>query len=159
MPASPSATAQEDSSTSTETETTPSKNDKPFRPIIFTEFNWTYGPSDPPHLIVGNEYLALARHLGVPFISTILDCDEDENRRRIVRRKDDVSVRGTTKLTDADLLKGMRDRLIIYEFGADADGEVRVDVTRGTADDAADIIWESVQGLRGQDERARGRDA
>ena len=131
----------------TETETTPSKNDKPFRPIIFTEFNWTYGPSDPPHLIV------------VPFISTILDCDEDENRRRIVRRKDDVSVRGTTKLTDADLLKGMRDRLIIYEFGADADREVRVDVTRGTADVAAGIIWESVQGLRGQDERARGRDA
>lgn len=115
------------------------------RPILLTEFNWTYGPSDPPHLIVGNEYLALARALKVPFVSVILDREAEENCRRLVGRAGEPGVVGTTKLLDPEILKGMREKLTLCEFGGDADLEMRIDVTAKEPAEAARDIMEAIR--------------
>ena len=48
---------------------------------------------------------------------------------------------GTTKLLDPEILKGMREKLTLYEFGGDADLEMRIDVTaKEPAEAARDIM-------------------
>lgn len=81
------------------------------------------------------DYQRAATEKGSPFVSVILQCDLEENLRRLLG-----SGRGVhnTKLTDSDILRHIRDTEDIYHVGDKL--ELEIDVTHKSAQEVAGII-------------------
>ena len=94
------------------------------------------------------EYLETSRSLGAELISIVLTCTEEENERRLLSRVG--SPDQTTKLIDVDILRMIRATEGLFEFGADALLEIKVDVSGMTpaavAESLAPRVRESLQG-------------
>jgi broad-specificity NMP kinase len=84
------------------------------------------------------EHAALER--GIPFVSVILTCSLEENTRRLAST--DRCDKVTTKLTDCDELKRIREEKILHRFLDHS--EMELDVTDLTSEDAAKRILEHV---------------
>lgn len=87
---------------------------------------------------VALEYRTAAALRGSPFLSVVLTCEIEENRRRLVSgTRGDGS---TTKLTDHDILHIIRMGEDIYRCGAET--ELVLDITELRPTDAASKILE-----------------
>ncbi|KAL8839488.1 MAG: hypothetical protein Q9170_001711 [Blastenia crenularia] len=119
---------------------------------ILTDFQ----TSNPLGGTVAEEYRSAALARDCTFIPIILDCDVDENARRMMsaERTQKVAQEGKGMLVDEGLLREMRGRGQIYEFGSPE--EVVVDVSRMEVGEAADVIAghvrRVVQGEVGEEE-------
>jgi len=83
------------------------------------------------------EYVNAAKKQGVPLVSVVLSCSEEENMSRAIAHGRG-STGFNTKLTDLAILKRIRDTEEIFRVG---DGlELDLDVTGMHADDAASAI-------------------
>lgn len=90
---------------------------------------------------VALEYRTAAAQRGSPFLSVILTCEIEENRKRLVSgTRGDGS---TTKLTDPDILNNIRMGEDIYRCGAET--ELVLDVTKVLPTDAASNILEHMR--------------
>jgi len=81
-----------------------------------------------------DEYLALAHKRSARLVAVILDCDAEENIRRLMQA-------GRTeqhKLTRPDVLRGLRDKYVLLRPGGVE--KIELDVTRLSAEGAASAI-------------------
>jgi hypothetical protein len=86
------------------------------------------------------EYQDAARQRGALFISIVLNCELEENLRRMACPGRELGQ--TTKLRDATILRRIRDEEALHSFGGPM--ELSVDVIRLTPSEAAEIIVEHI---------------
>jgi predicted kinase len=91
------------------------------------------------------ELIELADDLGATLASVVLDCDEDENVRR-VRSESRI---GTHKLTNPDVLLSLRAKYDLLRTERTA--RIDIDVTQLSAEEAADAIEQALAGLSSDD--------
>jgi hypothetical protein len=107
-------------------------------PYIFTDQQSTTEDD----ALVSETYKGYADKRKCCFISIILECQREENKKRL-----QATGRGgehNSKLTDVNILMDIiNEGPEIYSF--DRDDEMRLDVTRMTPDDAALVIFEHVE--------------
>lgn len=103
---------------------------------IFTDFQ----TSNALGRATAAEYRDAAVARGCAFIPVVLDCDVQENKRRMVseRRVNEVTARGKGMLLDTEVLAGMRGRGEVYRFGCPE--EMVVDVSWLGVEEAVDVI-------------------
>ncbi|KAL8719367.1 MAG: hypothetical protein Q9225_003624 [Loekoesia sp. 1 TL-2023] len=112
---------------------------------IFTDFQ----TSNPLGGIVAEEYRSAALRRGCAFIPIILECDVEENARRMMSAERVAKVaQGKGMLLSTELLRKMRGRGEIYRFGCPE--EKVVDVSRMEAGEAAGVIIGYVREVMGR---------
>ncbi|KAK2051146.1 hypothetical protein LY76DRAFT_420300 [Colletotrichum caudatum] len=84
------------------------------------------------------DYQRAAEVRGVPFISIILHCKLDENLRRLEGRSGGGESRLSTKLTDGEVLRRLRENEQIFRCGGEL--ELELDVTDMKPGEAARVI-------------------
>ncbi|KAJ0293187.1 hypothetical protein Brms1b_003411 [Colletotrichum noveboracense] len=87
------------------------------------------------------EYEDAARRRGLPFIPIVLECQLEENIKRVTRSGRGGAANG--KLTDVNILKDIRQEEQMFRFGGDL--ELELDVTELTPEQAAYKIFEHVK--------------
>lgn len=85
------------------------------------------------------EYAQAAEDRGCLLIPIVLDCDEDENIRRMTQLEREKHA----KLMDVDLLKMFRKGAPIFEF-SNRKEFLKIDVTHKKPEEVARMIWEHV---------------
>ena len=85
---------------------------------------------------VAREYKAAALRAGRTFLPIYLECDIEENKRRIASSQRKSG--GTTKLLDPDTLAGMRARCKLFRF--DGVKAITCDVTDMGSNEAAEVL-------------------
>ncbi|KAK1535276.1 hypothetical protein CPAR01_08818 [Colletotrichum paranaense] len=120
--------------------THPALADKTF---IFTDAR----ESGPLGSEAAQNYKAAAEKRGVPFISVVLHCDVDENVRRLGGRRcaKDGERASNTKLTDDEILRKIREKETIFQFGDE--NEMCLDVTSLEPDHSAFLILQHVNAV------------
>ena len=83
------------------------------------------------------DYRRAAAEKGSPFFSIVLQCDLEENLRRLLGSERGVH---NTKLTDIEILRHIRDTEDIYHVGDKL--ELEIDVTHKSAQEVAVVIKE-----------------
>ncbi|KAI1123613.1 hypothetical protein F5Y10DRAFT_280788 [Nemania abortiva] len=111
------------------------------RPIVFTDFQ----SDNELGKMVAFEYKLAALQASRPFVPVYLVCDEQENLRRVSSQGRLAS--GTTKLTSADILKGMLSSSTLFRFD-DCPG-LTVDTTSKSPAEVAREIFDHVHALGG----------
>ena len=111
--------------------------------------------ADPTAIPASHEFSSAAHSGNRPFISGVLRCNEEENKRRLLAR----SPEGTTKLTDPDVLLDLRRKHLLYAFSKNGErkpiyaGEIEIQVDGIDADTAArrvlDFAIEAAKRWRG----------
>ncbi|KAF2185797.1 hypothetical protein K469DRAFT_707471 [Zopfia rhizophila CBS 207.26] len=115
------------------------------RTIITTHYQQVKRKGRP---VDSHEFMRSAVKGDRPFVSIILDCEEEENIRRLVSRPKSAK----TKLTDPEVLLDLRNKHVLYSFDADEEvvpkiaGELRLNVEHISAEEAADKIMEFLNG-------------
>ncbi|KAI1175827.1 hypothetical protein F4777DRAFT_578612 [Nemania sp. FL0916] len=109
------------------------------KPIVFTDFQ----SDNELGRKVALEYKLAAMQASRPFVPIYLVCDEQENLRRLSSQERLAS--GTTKLTSADVLKGIRSRSTLFHFNECAG--LTIDITSKSPVEAAKEISNHVQAL------------
>ncbi|KAK2003406.1 hypothetical protein LX36DRAFT_566226 [Colletotrichum falcatum] len=84
------------------------------------------------------DYQRAAEVRGVPFISIILHCRLDENLRRLEGRSSDGESRWSTKLTDGEVLRRVRENEEIFRCGGEL--ELELDITDMKPEEAGRVI-------------------
>ncbi|KAL9078331.1 MAG: hypothetical protein Q9157_002762 [Trypethelium eluteriae] len=104
--------------------------------VVFTDFqsNNELGRG------VAREYEAAAQRSGRPFLPIYLECEVDENVRRVASAQRTNS--GTTKLLDSEVLKGIRVRCHLYRF--DEIKGISLDVSSIAPQEAAEALLEQI---------------
>lgn len=108
-----------------------------------SDVNWIFTDSqssDPIGSSAAKDYLDAAIVKGANFFSIILQCDEDENVRRLTGGARGGS--NNTKLTDVDILTHIRATEDIHRFSGEL--ELVVDVTDKSAESVAKEIKDFV---------------
>ena len=85
------------------------------------------------------DYAHAAVERGSTFVSVVLQCNLDENVKRLVGQGRGVT-NNNTKLTDVGILHTIRSNEDIYRFGGDA--EIEIDITDRSALDVARMVRE-----------------
>jgi hypothetical protein len=111
--------------------------------------------TQPADIDVAEEYRAAAQRAERVFIPVVLMCDVDENARRL--QSEERGQSGTTKLTDVESLRQMRQSYELYQF--EVAEELVLDVTNMSAEDAAVRIrgW-AIKVSGAQSSQQRGQD-
>ncbi|KAJ5489930.1 hypothetical protein N7453_010755 [Penicillium expansum] len=102
---------------------------------IFTDFQ----TANEQGSSVCKEYAQAAEDRGCLLIPIVLDCDEDENIRRMTQLEREKHA----KLMDVDLLKMLRKGAPIFEF-SNRKEFLKIDVTHKKPEEVARMIWEHV---------------
>ncbi|WWD07498.1 hypothetical protein V865_005599 [Kwoniella europaea PYCC6329] len=122
---------------------------KAFRSALFSSLS-SYPSSIPPILLftecqstksgeqVMNEYAEFTRSINSRLISIILECSMTENAKRLIG--EDRMQAGSTKLTDIEVLRYMRDNYSIHRYGDRADEEWVIDTTGESVEDVVNDI-------------------
>ncbi|KAI8223927.1 hypothetical protein K4K54_005693 [Colletotrichum sp. SAR 10_86] len=97
--------------------------------------------SSPFGSAAAQEYEDAARRRGLPFIPIALECQLEENIKRVTGSGRGGAANG--KLTDVNILKDIRQEEQMFRFGGDL--ELELDVTELTPEQAAYKIFEHVK--------------
>ncbi|KAI8302280.1 hypothetical protein K4K61_008063 [Colletotrichum sp. SAR11_59] len=99
--------------------------------------------SSPFGSAAAQEYEEAAGRRGLPFIPIALECQLEENIKRVTGSGRGGAVNG--KLTDVNILKDIRQDEQMFRFGGDM--ELELDVTELTPEQAAYKIFEHVKAV------------
>jgi hypothetical protein len=105
-------------------------------PIVFTDAL----ADDAGDAALFDEYRALARARLARLVAVVLDCDPEENVRRLI----EAGRAEQHKLTQVDVLRDLRNRYVLLR--PDGVEKVELDVTRLSAEAAASAIMEQLSG-------------
>ena len=101
------------------------------KPYIFT--NWL-SPDNPDDRYRMDSVAIFAEKRGVPFIQVLLECDLEENKKRVISE----DRKGKGKLMDADILEDLYLNSEVYH--PEATHRLTIDTTNKSPDETADEI-------------------
>jgi hypothetical protein len=97
--------------------------------------------SDPVGTAAALDYREAARNRGLTFFSIVVQCELEENLRRVQESGRGVS---NTKLKDVAIVRFIRDNEDILSFKDADSNELELDVTHCSAADAAGQIYKHI---------------